>query len=178
MKILVCGGAGYIGSHVVRELVERQYDVVVVDNFSTGHWRAVPANVPVIEGDIRDQLLLKKVFEDYPIDCVMHFCANSQVGESMEKPIQYYHNNVYGTLCLLETMVEYEVKNFVFSSTAAVYGEPEALPITEETQKNPTNTYGETKLTVEKMLKWMDVAYGLKSMVFRYFNAAGAHPHR
>lgn len=175
MKILVCGGAGYIGSHVVRALVERQYDVVVVDNFSTGHGGAVPENVPVIHGDIRDQALLKKVFKEHTIDCVMHFCANSLVGESMEQPIKYYHNNVYGTLCLLETMVEYEVKKFVFSSSAAVYGEPKILPITEETEKNPTNTYGETKLTVEKMLKWMDVAYGLKSMVFRYFNAAGAH---
>lgn len=176
MKILVCGGAGYIGSHVVRELVERQYEVIVVDNFSTGHPGAVPENVPVIEGDIRDQVLLKTVFTEHAIGCVMHFCANSLVGESMEQPIKYYHNNVYGTLCLLETMVECEVKNFVFSSTAAVYGEPEELPITEETAKNPTNTYGETKLTVEKMLKWMDTAYGLKSMVFRYFNAAGAHP--
>lgn len=176
MKILVCGGAGYIGSHVVRELVERQYEVIVVDNFSTGHPGAVPENVPVIEGDIRDQILLKTVFTEHSIGCVMHFCANSLVGESMEQPIKYYHNNVYGTLCLLETMVECEVKNFVFSSTAAVYGEPEELPITEETAKNPTNPYGETKLTVEKMLKWMDTAYRLKSMVFRYFNAAGAHP--
>lgn len=176
MKILVCGGAGYIGSHVVRALVERQYDVVVVDNFSTGHRGAVPENVPVIEGDIRDQVLLKRVFEEHTIGCVMHFCANSLVGESMEQPIKYYNNNVYGTLCLLETMVEYNIKEFVFSSSAAVYGEPEELPITEETEKSPTNTYGETKLTVEKMLKWMDVAYGLKSMVFRYFNAAGAHP--
>ncbi|MBI4856007.1 MAG: UDP-glucose 4-epimerase GalE [Acetobacterium woodii] len=175
MKILVCGGAGYIGSHVVRALVERQYDVVVVDNFSTGHGGAVPENVTVIEGDIRDQILLKRVFEEHTIGCVMHFCANSLVGESMEQPIKYYHNNVYGTLCLLETMVEYNIKKFVFSSSAAVYGEPKILPITEETEKNPTNTYGETKLTVEKMLKWMDVAYGLKSMVFRYFNAAGAH---
>jgi UDP-glucose 4-epimerase len=176
MKILVCGGAGYIGSHVVRALVERHYDVIVVDNFSTGHPGAVPENVPVIESDIRDPVLLKKVFEEHSIGCVMHFCANSLVGESMEQPLKYYHNNVYGTLCLLETMVECEVKKFVFSSSAAVYGEPKELPITEESEKSPTNTYGETKLAVEKMLKWMDAAYGLKSMVFRYFNAAGADP--
>jgi UDP-glucose 4-epimerase len=161
---------------VVRALVERHYDVIVVDNFSTGHPGAVPENVPVIESDIRDPVLLKKVFEEHSIGCVMHFCANSLVGESMEQPLKYYHNNVYGTLCLLETMVECEVKKFVFSSSAAVYGEPKELPITEESEKSPTNTYGETKLAVEKMLKWMDAAYGLKSMVFRYFNAAGADP--
>lgn len=106
----------------------------------------------------------------------MHFCANSLVGESMVEPLKYYHNNVYGTICLLETMVEQEVTRFVFSSTAAVYGEPEQSPITENSSKKPTNTYGETKLAVEKMLPWLDQAYGLKSMTFRYFNAAGAHP--
>ncbi|WP_373486255.1 UDP-glucose 4-epimerase GalE [Acetobacterium malicum] len=176
MKILVCGGAGYIGSHVVRVLVERGYEVVVLDNFSTGHPGAVPDESVIVEGDIRDQDFLGQVFENHQIDCVMHFCANSLVGESMEQPIKYYHNNVYGTLCLLETMVAHGVKRFVFSSTAAVYGEPEESPITEDSSKNPTNTYGETKLAVEKMLPWMDQAYGLKSMTFRYFNAAGAHP--
>ncbi|MBC3900110.1 UDP-glucose 4-epimerase GalE [Acetobacterium malicum] len=176
MKILVCGGAGYIGSHVVRVLVERGYEVVVLDNFSTGHPGAVPDEAVIVEGDIRDQDFLGQVFENHQIGCVMHFCANSLVGESMEQPIKYYHNNVYGTLCLLETMVAHGVKRFVFSSTAAVYGEPEESPITEDSSKNPTNTYGETKLAVEKMLPWMDQAYGLKSMTFRYFNAAGAHP--
>ncbi len=176
MKILVCGGAGYIGSHVVRVLVERGHEVVVLDNFSTGHRRAIPKEAVIEEGDIRDRVFLAQVFGAHPIDCVMHFCANSLVGESMEQPLKYYHNNVYGTLCLLETMVEHAVKRFVFSSTAAVYGEPEQSPITENCSKKPTNTYGETKLAVEKMLPWLDQAYGLKSMTFRYFNAAGAHP--
>ncbi|WP_286947389.1 UDP-glucose 4-epimerase GalE [Acetobacterium sp. UBA5834] len=176
MKILVCGGAGYIGSHVVRVLVERGYQVVVLDNFSTGHLGAVPKEAVIEEGDIRDRVFLGQVFQAHPIDCVMHFCANSLVGESMVEPLKYYHNNVYGTLCLLETMVEQEVKRFVFSSTAAVYGEPEQSPITENSTKKPTNTYGETKLAVEKMLPWLDHAHGLKSMTFRYFNAAGAHP--
>ncbi|MEA4805938.1 UDP-glucose 4-epimerase GalE [Acetobacterium wieringae] len=176
MKILVCGGAGYIGSHVVRVLVERGYQVVVLDNFSTGHLGAVPKEAVIEEGDIRDRVFLGQVFQAHPIDCVMHFCANSLVGESMVEPLKYYHNNVYGTICLLETMVEQEVTRFVFSSTAAVYGEPEQSPITENSSKKPTNTYGETKLAVEKMLPWLDQAYGLKSMTFRYFNAAGAHP--
>lgn len=176
MKILVCGGAGYIGSHVVRVLVEQGYQVVVLDNFSTGHLGAVPKEAVIEEGDIRDRVFLGQVFQAHPIDCVMHFCANSLVGESMVEPLKYYHNNVYGTLCLLETMVEQEVTRFVFSSTAAVYGEPEQSPITENSSKKPTNTYGETKLAVEKMLPWLDQAYGLKSMTFRYFNAAGAHP--
>lgn len=176
MKILVCGGAGYIGSHVVRALVDQHEQVVVLDNLSTGHAGAVPKGVALEMGDIRDKAFLKQVFKKQSFDCVMHFCANSQVGESMEKPLMYYHNNVCGTVCLLETMIEYEVKNFVFSSSAAVYGEPEQVPIEETAQKQPTNTYGETKLAVEKMLKWTGEAHGLKYMVFRYFNAAGAHP--
>ncbi len=176
MKILVCGGAGYIGSHVVNRLVVQGYQVVVLDNFSTGHRAAVPQAGVIEEGDIRDQAFLNQVFKAHSIDCVMHFCANSLVGESMAEPIKYYHNNVYGTLCLLQAMVEHGVKRFVFSSTAAVYGEPKQSPISEDSIKNPTNTYGETKLAVEKMLPWLDQAHGLKSMIFRYFNAAGAHP--
>ena len=176
MKILVCGGAGYIGSHIVRELLNKNYEVAVLDNFSTGHIGSVPKAAIIETGDIRDKNFLKDVFEKHQFDCVMHFCANSQVGESMERPIKYYNNNVYGTLCLLETMVEFKVKNFIFSSTAAVYGEPEELPITEATTKKPTNTYGETKLAVEKMLKWIGEAHGLSYMIFRYFNASGAYP--
>ncbi|MBC3795725.1 UDP-glucose 4-epimerase GalE [Acetobacterium tundrae] len=176
MKVLVCGGAGYIGSHIVRELLNKNYEVVVLDNFSTGHIESVPKAVIIETGDIRDKNFLKEVFQKHQFDCVMHFCANSQVGESMERPIKYYNNNVYGTLCLLETMVEFKVKNFIFSSTAAVYGEPEELPITEATTKKPTNTYGETKLAVEKMLKWIGEAHGLSYMIFRYFNASGAYP--
>ena len=176
MKILVCGGAGYIGSHVVRDLVEKNYQVVVLDNFSTGHSGAVPEGVVIETGDIRDKGFLNEVFKKHRLDCVMHFCANSLVGESMEKPLDYYNNNVGGTLCLLETMIECGVKKFVFSSTASVYGEPEQIPILESAAKNPTNTYGETKLAVEKMLRWTGEAHGLKYMVFRYFNASGAHP--
>jgi UDP-glucose-4-epimerase len=176
MKILVCGGAGYIGSHVVRDLVEKNYQVVVLDNFSTGHSGAVPEGVIIETGDIRDRNFLNEVFKKHQLDCVMHFCANSLVGESMIKPLDYYNNNVGGTLCLLETMVECGVKKFVFSSSASVYGEPEQIPIIESAAKHPTNTYGETKLAVEKMLRWTDEAHGLKYMVFRYFNASGAHP--
>ncbi|MDK2962317.1 MAG: UDP-glucose 4-epimerase [Eubacteriaceae bacterium] len=174
MKILVCGGAGYIGSHVVEALLEKKYQVVVLDNLSTGHEKAVPAAASFEKGDIRDTAFLNHVFAKYQIDGVMHFCANSLVAESMEKPILYYENNVAGTLNLLKAMVENNVLKFIFSSTAAVYGQPQTLPITEETLKNPTNTYGETKLAVEKMLPWFEGAYGLKFMVFRYFNAAGA----
>ena len=176
MKILVCGGAGYIGSHVVRDLVEKNYQVVVLDNFSTGHSGAVPEGVVIEAGDIRDKGFLNEVFKKHRLDCVMHFCANSLVGESMEKPLDYYNNNVGGTLCLLETMIECGVKKFVFSSSASVYGEPEQIPILESAAKHPTNTYGETKLAVEKMLRWTGEAHGLKYMVFRYFNASGAHP--
>jgi len=175
MKILVCGGAGYIGSHVVRELLEKNYEVVVLDNLSTGHQEAVPIGVAFEIGDIRDPEFLKATFCKHDIVCVMHFCANSLVGESMENPLMYYNNNVNGTLSLLEAMVNANVKKFVFSSTAAVYGEPDELPITEETEKKPTNTYGETKLAVEKMLPWMKKAHGLNYMIFRYFNASGAH---
>lgn len=175
MKILVCGGAGYIGSHVVRALLDKHYDVVVLDNLSTGHQESVPESAVLEHGDIRDEEFLGNVFKRHEIGCVMHFCAHSQVGESMEKPMMYYDNNVYGTQCLLKSMIKHDVKKFVFSSTAAVYGEPEELPITEETAKNPTNPYGETKLAVEKMLPWMEKAHGIKHMIFRYFNASGAH---
>ena len=153
-KVLVCGGAGYIGSHVVRALLDKGYEVVVLDNLSTGHRAAVPEAAAFEQCDIRDAAGLERMFlrhED--IDCVMHFCANSLVGESMEKPIEYYDNNVGGTLCLLRSMINNNVKHFIFSSTAATYGEPDHLPIDEDTPKNPTNTYGATKLAVEEMLK-------------------------
>lgn len=176
MNVLVCGGAGYIGSHMVRALLDKGYGVVVYDNLSTGHRGAVHPDAIFEEGDVRNYASLERVFLRHQIDCVMHFCANSLVGESMEKPLEYYDNNVGGTLCLLRAMINNDVKHFIFSSTAATYGEPEVLPIEETATTCPTNTYGATKLAVEKMLPWMANAYGLQYKVFRYFNASGAHP--
>ncbi|MEA2011495.1 MAG: UDP-glucose 4-epimerase GalE [Verrucomicrobiota bacterium] len=175
MSILVCGGAGYIGSHTVYELLERGEDVIVLDNLSKGHQEAVPDGIKLCTGDLRDETFMDSVFSENNIEAVIDFAADSLVGESVEKPLKYFNNNVYGTLCLLETMEKYGVKNIVFSSTAATYGEPENIPIRETDKTFPTNPYGESKLTVEKMLKWSDNAYGMKYVVLRYFNAAGAH---
>jgi UDP-glucose 4-epimerase len=174
MAILVTGGAGYIGSHTVAELLDRGEQVVIVDNLQQGH-RAAVLGGKLYEGDIRDKEFLDTVFKDNEIDAVIHFAANSLVGESMQNPGKYYHNNVYGTLCLLEKMNEYGVKRIVFSSTAATYGEPENVPIRETDRTLPTNAYGETKLAMEKMIKWFDTAHGIKYVSLRYFNAAGAH---
>lgn len=175
MAVLVCGGAGYIGSHVVRALYDAGREVVVYDNLQKGHKQAVPSGVSLVVGDLRDKETLRKVFQEYAIDSVIDFAADSLVGESVTKPLQYYNNNVYGTLSLLEVMQEVGVKYIVFSSTAATYGEPEKTPILESDRTEPTNPYGDTKLAVEKMLKWSDAAYGMKYTVLRYFNAAGAH---
>lgn len=174
MAILVTGGAGYIGSHTVAELLDRGEDVVVVDNLYQGHRQAVLGGKLYV-GDIRDKDFMDGVFRAHDIDAVIHFAANSLVGESMQNPAKYYDNNVYGTLCLLEKMNEYGVKRIVFSSTAATYGEPEQVPILESDRTLPTNAYGETKLAMEKMMKWFDVANGIKYVSLRYFNAAGAH---
>ncbi|HJV31289.1 MAG TPA: UDP-glucose 4-epimerase GalE [Bacillales bacterium] len=174
MSILVLGGAGYIGSHAVYQLIDKGYEVVVVDNLQTGHKKAVHPNARFYEGDIRHKEFLRTVFEKEEIEAVIHFAANSLVGESMEKPLVYFNNNVYGTQVLLEVMNEFNVKQIVFSSTAATYGEPEMVPITEEMPTNPTNTYGETKLTMEKIMKWCSIAYGMKFVSLRYFNVAGA----
>lgn len=173
MAILITGGAGYIGSHTVQYLIENSIDVIVVDNLSTGHKAAV--GVKFYEADIRDSDVMDSIFKDNVIDGVIHFAANSLVGESMQDPALYYHNNVYGMICLLETMKKHEVSNIVFSSTAATYGEPKRVPILETDDTFPTNPYGETKLAMEKMMKWYDVAYGIKYVSLRYFNAAGAH---
>lgn len=175
MTILVCGGAGYIGSHTVEELITKGEEVIVVDNLQKGHKKAVNPKAKLYIGDLRDQAFLDKVFSENNIEAVMDFAAESLVGESVENPLKYYENNVYGTVCLLKKMNEYHVKKIVFSSTAATYGEPESIPILEEDKTFPTNPYGETKLTVEKMLKWSEAAYGIKYVVLRYFNAAGAH---
>ncbi|MGL4363103.1 MAG: UDP-glucose 4-epimerase GalE [Cellulosilyticaceae bacterium] len=174
MKILVVGGAGYVGSHAVKQLCEAGHDVVVVDSLETGYAKSVPENIPFYHVDIRNQEQLEKVFEVEKVDGVMHFAANSLVGESMEKPLKYYGNNVTGAQVLLDVMVTYGVKNIVFSSTAATYGEALEMPITEQTPTNPTNTYGETKLAIEKMLKWTRVAHDLNYVCLRYFNVAGA----
>lgn len=175
MSVLVCGGAGYIGSHCVYELISRGEEVVLVDNLQTGHKKAIHPEAKFYEGDIRDFDFLNNVFKENQIDAVIHFAANSLVGESMQLPLKYYSNNVHGTQILLEAMVANDVKKIVFSSTAAVYGEPESIPILETDRTNPTNTYGETKLTMEKMMKWADTAYGIKYISLRYFNVAGAH---
>lgn len=174
MSILVLGGAGYIGSHAVDQLIHNGYDVAVVDNLLTGHRQAVHQDARFYEGDIRDKAFLKTVFEKEKVEGVIHFAASSLVGESVEKPLDYFNNNVYGTQILLEVMYEFDVKQIVFSSTAATYGEPKMSPITEETPTNPKNPYGESKLMMEKMMKWCDNAYGMRYVALRYFNVAGA----
>lgn len=174
MSILVVGGAGYIGSHAVHQLHDRGEKVVIIDNLETGNKQAIHANASFYEGDIRDIDFLRSVFASESIDAVIHFAANSLVGESMENPLKYYDNNVHGTQKLLEAMVEYNVKNIVFSSTAATYGEPDTVPITEDMATNPANPYGETKLAMERMIEWADKAYGIKYVSLRYFNVAGA----
>lgn len=175
MAILVCGGAGYIGSHTVAALIEQGQEVVVFDNLYKGHKAAVPETAKLYVGDLRDPAALDQVFTENKIEAVIDFAADSLVGESVTEPLKYYDNNVYGTLCLLKKMVEHEVKCIVFSSTAATYGEPESTPILESDRTLPTNPYGETKLAVEKMLRWVDEAHGIKYTALRYFNAAGAH---
>lgn len=173
MSILVTGGAGYIGSHTVRYLKEKNEDVIVLDNLQTGFRESVDVE-KFYQMDLRDKDI-DRVFKENDITGVIHFAANSLVGVSVKEPFEYYDNNVYGTLCLLKAMMENDVKNIVFSSTAAVYGEPENTPILESDKTLPTNPYGETKLTMEKMMKWFDNAYGTKYVSLRYFNAAGAH---
>lgn len=175
MTVLVLGGAGYIGSHTVYELIDRGEDVVIIDNLETGHIEAVHEKARFYQGDIRDRAFLDSVFEKEHIDAVIHFAANSLVGESMTNPLKYYDNNLNGTKVLLEAMNAHDIKKIVFSSTAATYGEPERVPILETDKTEPTNAYGETKLSMEKMFKWCDRAYGLKYVSLRYFNACGAH---
>ncbi|WP_141434070.1 UDP-glucose 4-epimerase GalE [Bacillus sp. 03113] len=175
MSILVCGGAGYIGSHTVSELLDKGEDVIVLDNLQKGHVHAVLDGARLVVGDLRDKDFLEKVFTENNIEAVMHFSADSLVGESVEDPLKYYDNNVYGAICLLQAMKNHNVKKIVFSSTAATYGEPKNIPILETEPTIPTNPYGETKLAIEKALKWSENAYGLKYVVLRYFNVAGAH---
>lgn len=175
MAVLILGGAGYIGSHTVYEFLDRNLDVVVADNLQSGHIEALHPDARFYQGDIRDKDFLDNLFKKENIDSVIHFAANSLVGESMQDPLKYYDNNLYGTMVLLKSMVENNVKKIVFSSTAATYGEPENIPILETDNTNPTNTYGETKLSMEKMFKWVSLAHGVNFVSLRYFNACGAH---
>lgn len=174
MRILVVGGAGYIGSHMVQLLLDRGHQPVTLDNLSTGYRDAIPGG-QFLEVDLADRVALDVVFRS-PFDAVMHFASYIQVGESMQKPAKYYRNNYANTLNLLEAMVEGGVLRFIFSSTAAIFGEPDYVPIDEEHPKRPINPYGLTKLMVEQTLADFDRAYGLKSVCLRYFNAAGADP--
>ena len=174
MSVLVCGGAGYIGSHTVAELLDRGENVVIADNLQKGHKEAVLGGKLMI-GDLRDSVFLDKVFTENDIESVIQFAADSLVGESVGDPLKYYNNNVVSTLCLLTKMKQYGVDKIVFSSTAAVYGEPKNVPIMETDPTVPTNPYGETKLSVEKALRWCYEAYDIKYTALRYFNAAGAH---
>lgn len=174
MNVLVVGGAGYIGSHCVRQLQLAEHRPVVLDNLVFGHRAAVSAEVPFYECDLGDVQAVSTILRDESIDVVMHFAAFAFVGESVVEPRKYYENNFVATLRLLEAMLDNEVKKFVFSSTCATYGEPEQLPIVEETRQVPINPYGQTKLDIENCLKSFAHAYGLSFAAFRYFNAAGA----
>ncbi|WP_348922127.1 UDP-glucose 4-epimerase GalE [Enterococcus rotai] len=174
MSILVLGGAGYIGSHAVDQLINKGYEVIVIDNLQTGHRQSIHEKAKFYQGDIRDKKFMQNVFTKETIDGVIHFAASSLVGESVEKPLVYFNNNVHGTQITLEVMEEFGVKHIVFSSTAATYGEPKEMPIVETMPTNPENPYGESKLMMEKMMKWCDKAYGIRYVALRYFNVAGA----
>lgn len=174
MAILVLGGAGYIGSHAVDQLAAKGYETITADNLQTGHWKSVHEKAVFYHGDIRDKPFLRSVFAKENITGVLHFAAQSLVGESMKDPLSYFNHNVYGTQITLEVMQEFGVKHIVFSSSAAVYGEPEKVPITEDMPEKPESAYGESKLMAEKMLKWCDAAWGIKYVSLRYFNVAGA----
>ena len=174
MRLLVLGGAGYIGSHTALELIKKGHEVIVVDNLVTGYEKAVPDKAVFYQGDIRNFDFLDNLFKKEKIDAVIHFAAYSLVGESVTNPLKYYDNNLYGTKVLLEAMIKNNVNKIVFSSTAATYGEPENIPILESDRTCPTNPYGETKLAMEKMFHWASKAHGLSYVSLRYFNACGA----
>ena len=171
--ILVMGGAGYIGSHTVKHLLANNYSVVVADNLVYGHKEAVDSRAKFEIADLADKASLRKVFDKYNIDAVIHFAAFAYVGESMQNPQKYYQNNVVGTINLLDVMLEYGVKKIVFSSTCATYGEPQYTPIDEKHPQNPINPYGRTKLIIEQIFADYEKAYGLQHIALRYFNAAG-----
>lgn len=176
MSVLVLGGAGYIGSHTALELIRCGEEVVIADNLITGYRNAVPEQARFYKGDIRDFNFLNELFQKEKIDAVIHFAVFSLVGESVKEPLKYYENNLYGTKVLLDSMVANSVNMIVFSSTAAVYGEPENIPILEEDNTFPTNPYGETKRAMERMFHWTGLAHGINYVSLRYFNACGADP--
>lgn len=175
MKLLVLGGAGYIGSHTATVLLDNGHEVVIADNLVTGYREAVPEKATFYRGDLRDKDFLVDLLTKEKVDAVIHFAAFSLVGESVTNPLKYYENNLYGTKVLLDAMIETGVDKIVFSSTAATYGEPENIPILESDRTCPTNPYGETKLAMEKMISWAAKAHGLHFVSLRYFNACGAH---
>ena len=175
MKLLVLGGAGYIGSHTATELLDNGHEVVIADNLVTGYREAIPEKATFYQGDLRDKDFLVDLLTKEKVDAVIHFAAFSLVGESVTNPLKYYENNLYGTKVLLDAMIETGVDKIVFSSTAATYGEPENIPILESDRTCPTNPYGETKLAMEKMISWAAKAHGLHFVSLRYFNACGAH---
>ena len=175
-RVVVTGGAGYIGSHAVRTLVEAGHAVAVLDDLSAGHVESLPPGVQLVRAAIHDHAAVRSLLVEHRADAVMHFAAWLKVGESVEKPVEYYQNNVVGTLAVLAAMRDAGVKRFIFSSTCAVYGEPASVPIVEALDTKPINAYGESKLTVERALPHFERAYGMQWIALRYFNAAGAWP--
>lgn len=176
MAVLVVGGAGYVGSHNAAMLAQAGREVVVADNLRTGHRGALPEGMPFYRVDIRDGKGLDEIFARERVDAVLHFAASSLVGESMEKPLEYFDNNIGGMICLLSAMARRGVRNIVFSSSAAVYGQPDISPIPEDAPLLPTNPYGESKLAMERMMRWAAEAHGMRHVILRYFNVAGAWP--
>ena len=176
MKVLVTGGAGYIGSHVVQMLIERGYQVVVYDNLSQGHRGAVHSDAALIVSDLRDREALAAAFDAHAVDGIMHFASQILVGESMRQPFMYLRDNLYTVINVLEQASQHGVKRFILSSTANLFDQPQRIPIAENEPLNPGSIYGETKYMAERLLAWMDRLYGLKYCCLRYFNACGAHP--
>lgn len=174
MNILVTGGAGYVGSHAVKALVEAGHIITVVDLLSNGRRKALPSAIKLAKLDLRNAVALGKVFKENNFDAVLHFASLIEAGESMKNPSLFFDNNLNCLRCVLDAMAKHGVNKIIFSSSAGVYGEPKTIPISEEAEKNPTSVYGETKLIMEKMLYWYDRIYGIKSISLRYFNAAGA----
>jgi UDP-glucose 4-epimerase len=174
--LLVTGGAGFVGSHVAHELMARKFKVVIIDNLQQGHRRAVPEGAVFVEGDLADRAGLDSLFKQHRFDAILHFAANSLVGESMKLPFKYLGDNVTNALNLIQAAVDHDVKKFVLSSTANLFGDPERMPIDESAKIDPGSPYGESKFIVERLLHWADRIHGLRSACLRYFNAAGAHP--